>query len=275
MLKKYFICLLLSAASIVHLQIANAAVVYAPGAAPAEPTLIFGDHLVAPQDHASVAGVGGSGISNNGDFLNGSRTYIYDFGGAPDLADQIANRGDDGFAMLIWDMGSSFDSLRLYTHQDHYSGGPVTDSFVAQDLMEYSIWGSNNGDDFVLLSDVIDFDINGGGAGLPTYTFSGTDPTIVWRGGSSENGILNAYTREYVFADAYQYYGIRASSISINANDADPELDAIAAFNTIDRCTLNPDDPSCISTVPIPSALYLFSTGLLGFIGMLKRKKQA
>ena len=275
MFKNYSIFLVVLSASLAQLNTATAAVVYAPGTAPVEPTLVFGNHLVAGDAHPSVAGTGGpSGISNNGDALNGSRTYIYDSSGAADLADGIANRGDSGFAMLIWDMGSAFDSMRLYTHQDHYSGGPITDNFVAQDVMEYSVWGSKNGDDFVLLSDVISFDLTGGGAGLPTYTFAGADPTIVWRGGSAENGALNAYTREYVFADAYQYYGVRSSTITIRANDADPEIDAIAAFNTLDRCTINPDDPSCISTIPIPSALYLFFTGLLGLIGVCKRNKR-
>ena len=77
--------------------------------------------------------------------------------------------------MLIWDMGSAFNSMRLFTHQDHYSGDPITSSFTAQDVMEYSVWGSQNGDDFVLLSDVTAFDISGGGAGKPTYTFGGTE----------------------------------------------------------------------------------------------------
>jgi hypothetical protein len=162
---------------------------------------------------------------------NGARTYTYDLGGAPDLADGIANRGDAGFAMMIWDMGASYDSLRLFTHQDHYNGGPIADNFVAQDVMEYSVWGSTDGDNFKLLSDVTAFDLTGGGAGLPTYTFAGTAPSVIYRGGSTEFGALNAYTREYVFGESFQYFGVRASTITIRANDADPEIDSIAAFN--------------------------------------------
>ena len=273
MLNKTSISLLLFTTSLTQLNTAAAATVYVPGTAPAEPTLIFGNHLITGDVHPSVAGTGGGSIiSNNGDTLNGLRTYIYDSSASTDLADGVASRGDNDFAMLIWDMGSAFDSMRLYTHQDHYSGGPITTDFVAQDVMEYSVWGSNNGDDFLLLSDVTGFDLTGEGAGLPTYTFAGAAPTVVWRDGSEENGALNAYTREYVFSNAYQYYGIRSSSITISANDADPELDAIAAFNTIDRCTINPSDPSCvINTVPVPPALYLFFTGLLGLIGVSRR----
>jgi hypothetical protein len=211
---------------------------YDPGVSPAPGVgWVFGDHLIAPQLHPSVAGVGGSGLSDLGDTLDGNRTYIYDLGAQPDLTDGVANRGDAGFAMMIWDMGIPFNSMRLYTHQDHYSGGPITDNFTGQDVMEYSVWGSHDGDNFVLLSDVVGMDLNGGGAGLPTYSFNGTEPTVVYRGGSSEFGIVNAYTRDYVFPVDYRYYGIRTSQISLTipggGQDADPEIDAVAGFHTI------------------------------------------
>lgn len=251
-----------------------AAVIYDPGEAPsaASSGLTFGSHLVGAVSHPSVAGVGGSGLSAlGGSLLDGARTYIYDGGAGPDLADGIANRTDAGFAMMIWDMGAAYDSMRLYTHQDHYSGGPITTSFVAQDVMEYSVWGSTNGDDFVLLSDVIAFNINGGGVGLPTYTFAGTAPSIVYRGGSDEFGVLNAYTREYVFGSAYQYYGVRTSLISLLQPDFDPEIDAVAGFNISTR---PPGSPGTTATgVPEPVTLSLLGAGLAG-IGALRRRKK-
>lgn len=212
------------------------AVIYDLGVAPPDATsgLTFGTHLIGGS-HPSIPGVGGGGLSANGSVHNGARTYIYDLGAGPDLADGVANRGDAGFAMMIWDMGAAFDSLRLFTHQDHYNGGPITTSFVAQDVMEYSIWGSTDGDNFVLLSDVTAFNLTGDGPGLPTYTFNGTEPSVVYRGGSTEFGVLNAYTREYVFGSSYQYFGIRTSTVSLNEPDADPEIDSIAAFNIRDR----------------------------------------
>ena len=254
--------------------------VYNPGLAPADPTLVFGDHLVSPQPLPSVGGVGGNGISNAGDTLDGLRTYTFDLGAQPDLTDGVANRGDAGFAMLIWDMGQPFDSMRLYTHQDHYAGGPITTNFVAQDVMEYGVWGSTDGDNFVLLSDVLDFDIDGGGAGLPTYTFAGTEPTIVYRGGSTEFGVVNAYTREYVFPAQYQFYGIRTSQISLTipggGTDADPEIDAIAAFNTADRCEQDPNDPSCLPPAQVAEPPGVALMGLiLGCLGLLCRKRHS
>ena len=198
------------------------------------PRLKFGDHLVGAASHPSVAGTGRSGISNDADALNGSRSFTYDTSAQADLTDGITKRDDTGFAMLIWDMGSPLHRIRFYSHQDNFSGELVTDNSTGQELMEYSVWGSHNGDDFVLLSDVVGLDINGGGVGIPTYTFSGTAPSVVYRGGSSEFGIVNAYTREYVFDTAYQYYGVRTSQISLTIPgggvDADPEIDAVAGI---------------------------------------------
>ncbi len=234
---------------------------YHDGLSPLTVGYTFGDHQVGGS-HASVAGVGGGGISNAGDALNGQRTYIWDKGAQADLTDGVANRGDAGFAMLIWDMGTAFNSMRLFTHQDHYGGGPITTDYVAQDVMEYSVWGSQDGDDFVLLSDVTAFDLTGGGAGKPTYTFAGTAPTDVYRGGSSEFDAVNAYTRDYVFGAAYQYYGIRTSQISLTIPgggvDADPEIDAIAGFHT--------------PVVPVPGSFLLGSIGL-GYAGWIRRRR--
>jgi len=251
------------------------ATVYLPGEAPAASGMVaIGNHLVSPDTHPSIAGCGGSGLTSaGGDTLDSGRTYIYDHCAQADLTDGIANRGDTNFAMMIWDMTSAYDSMRLYTHQDHYGGGPINDGFTAQDVMEYSVWGSQDGDQFVMLSDVIGFDLVGGGAGLPTYTFAGTAPSVVYRGGSAEFHFVNAYTREYVFDTAYRYYGIRTSQVSLDAADADPEIDAIGAFSAADRCTLYPDDPSCrpIDT-PAPGALGLLGLGLLG-VGFTRRRK--
>lgn len=251
----------------------SAATIYDLGAAPAasDPVVgvALGTHLLSNDpNHPSVAGSGGGGISAAGTPLDGQRTYIYDLAAQADLTDGVANRVDPGFAMMIWDMGQPYDSIRLYTHQDHYSGGPITDNFTGQDVMEYSVWGSDDGDNFTLLSDVIAMDLLGGGAGLPTYTFNGTAPSVVYRGGSAEFGVVNAYTREYVFGQAYRYYGIRTSQISLTipggGTDADPELDAVGAFNIGTR-------PPGTPGVPEPSTLAMLATAALA--GALVRRR--
>jgi hypothetical protein len=241
-----------------------AAPVYSDGAAaplPTCPTCVVGTNLPAGPN-GSVAGIGGSGINAPaGSALDGQRSYIYDLGYAGYAAGASVVRGAADFAMLVWDMGTPMNTMRLYTHQDHYGGGPITDPFVGQDVMEYSVWGSHDNVTFVLLSDVIAFDLDGGGAGRPTYTFLGTEPSVVYRGGSSEFGILNAYTRDYTFADSFRYYGIRSSLISVVARDADPELDAIIG------------NPGPITKVAEPGTLALLLFGLAGLTRLRRRSR--
>ena len=142
------------------------------------------------------------------------------------------------FNLLVWQFGSAKGSVRLDTHQDHLSPDGIPDTASeAQDVMEYSVWGTGackTKAEWTLLNDVTDFNLSGDGAGKPTYSFSGTEPTTIYRGGSAEFGLLNACTRDYTFRTRYNYFGIRSSSISFVADDAGPELDALVAFNRAD-----------------------------------------
>src|SRR3972149_9697422 len=104
------------------------------------PAVVVGDHIISGP-LTSVGGTGGApGLSNDGDSLDGLRTYIWDTSAQADLTDGIANLGDTNFAMMIWDMGTPFNSMRLYTHQDHITDPPntgplgIVTNFVAQDV---------------------------------------------------------------------------------------------------------------------------------------------
>jgi hypothetical protein len=216
----------------------------------------FKDDYVAP----TVA-------EGNGTALDGTRVYFFD---ATASTDNPATA--DPFNLLVWSFEDPKDSLRLYTHQDHLSGDGLPDTdFEAQDVMEYSVWGCNGGvgectteAEWSILSDVVSYtDI---ALGKPVYTFSGTAPTTVYRGGSDEFGLLNAYTRDYTFASSYNYYGMRASTISMVQNDADPELDAVVAFNRVDF-------PDGAGVVPEPVSLVLFGSGVAGLLGVRHNKK--
>lgn len=206
--------------------------------------------------------IGSTVPEGNGTALDGTRVYFFD-----NLASTDNPATATPFNLLVWQFASAKDSVRLYTHQDHLSSDGVADTaFEAQDVMEYSVWGCAGGPgvcktsaEWTLLSDVTAFaDV---ASGNPTYTFSGTEPTTIYRGGSAEFGILNAYTRDYTFGTSYDYFGIRSSTISFVANDADPELDALVAFNRKDF------------SVPEPSTilLLLLGSGLLGAVALRNR----
>src|SRR5205085_578827 len=67
--------------------------------------------------------------------------YIYDI---DDAAGPAGPNATADFRLLVWQYKTPKDSVRLYTHQDHYFGGPITDAFTAAEVLEYSVWGCNS-----------------------------------------------------------------------------------------------------------------------------------
>lgn len=221
---------------------ASEATVYEDGVSPtATPAVFdFGTHL--PNY------VGPSAEEGNGTLLDGTRVYLNDVNGALEDA-QTATP----FQLLVWQFTSPRDSVRLYTHQDHYFGGPIGGN--APEVLEYSVWGCNSGpgvdctqqNQWTFLSDPNGFTVVND---LPFYTFAGTAPATIWRGGSAEEGILNAYVQDFTFPQAYDFYAIRGSTIAMRAFTADPELDAMASFRRVDF-------PGPGTGIPEPATLLL------------------
>jgi hypothetical protein len=202
------------------------------------------------------------GSSAEGTNLDGNRVYIYDI---DDVGGPAGAAATADFRLLVWQYRAPKDSVRLYTHQDHYFGGPISDAFTAAEVLEYSIWGCNSSAaggctlqaNWQLLSDPTGSVLTGDG---PVYSFSGTAATNIFRGGSSEFGLVNAYTQDYTFTSSYDFYAIRGSTQAMLAATADPELDAMIAFNRVD-----------VPAVPEPAAYLLLGAGFALLAGLRNR----
>jgi hypothetical protein len=196
--------------------------------------------------HASVGGTGGptffgavdgdqlngTGSGDEGDPTEGGRVYMFDTSGLTDLGAGTATRGVGNFAMMIWDFGVQVTQVRVYPCQDHLTpSGPAVDIYGGADVIDSSLWGSNDGDHFFLLMDVTGVTPGGVNGQAPTFTFVGpSPPTTIYRNGSTERGTVNSYTYDCTLPTGYRYIGLRASTLTIHGTpDSDVEIDEVAA----------------------------------------------
>jgi hypothetical protein len=210
----------------------------------------------------------------NGTALDGTRVYFYDVNDPAGLAGASAMAN---LNLLVWQFTAPKDTVRLYTHQDHYSGGPIGNA-LAPEVLEYSIFGCNSGNvanrcktaaNWTMLSDPVSWVLDGTN---PVYTFSGTPAAAIFRAGSAEFGVVNAYVQDYTFGAQYDFFAIRGSSIAMQANTADPELDAMAAFNRKDVPEIPGDVP--VPGIPEPETYVLMLAGLVA-VGLAARRRRA
>jgi hypothetical protein len=246
---------------------AEASTIYLDGVSPAlSGAFDLGTHL--------ANWVGPSQEEGNGTALDGTRVYLNDVNGLG-LNPLTATP----FGLLVWQFNSQKDSVRLYTHQDHYFGGPIDDS-LAPEVLEYSVWGCNGNTtdllttndcktqaEWTMLSDPISWSFATPGDGKPIYNFAGPSPAaVIYRGGSAEFGLTNAYVQDFSFASGFNFFAIRGSSIAMHAFTADPELDAMAAFNRQDVPLPVPN-----AAVPEPGTIVLIGSGVAALIRSRRR----
>ena len=186
--------------------------------------------MVGPSDYyygdtRSGGGQSGSNAMPYGNALDQARVYLWDW----------SYPGDNPFVMLKWDMGFATNFVRVYTDCEN---GFQADG---HDYLEWSLWGSNspaeNSGAWTLLwdstaassvmhtnDDLIVTAANGAVTSVTIYRY-GTNLDV---GTVAGDAYSDAFTRDFNLPTSYRYIGIRASTMAKNANDPDPEINAVA-----------------------------------------------
>lgn len=196
-------------------------------------TLIVGDFLGLSPTQPNTS-FGDSGVSVNWD-----DTYVGGVGNGNTNGDAL----DGLWAQIIypgtgwWDLGAAYDTVSVFTSQDH---GP----YLAEGL-EYRLYGSNTLWDTTSLSaqaSLTDVYLDGWRAHNPAEDANGN--------GWQSDDISGVFQ----FDTPYRYIALQAWSSSGPLNE--PEIDAIAA----------------VQVIPVPAAVWLFGTALIGLAGMSRRR---
>jgi len=171
--------------------------------------------------------------------------------------DILLNTTHDQFA--VWEDGGafSFESIGVIltaAGNDIFDLSRITDSVLAQMAEGDDLIWTGSGDDTIggnQGNDIID-----GGLGIDTVTFQ---------------GILTDYSIVQLIDGTYQVTGI---TDTLQGTDTISNVE-LASFSTqTSNTTYNLADIA-VSAVPIPPAVWLFGSGVIGLIGIAKRKKSA
>lgn len=224
-------------------------------------TLIFGAAgILAFSARATVY----TSDSNIADFTGGVTSYatFSDFFsgdvGSPftPTSTELANQGYrvysggsltglSGGNWILATFSTPVSQILVFPNIDHFGG--------AFDGYQYTIEGSNDGQNWTPLFDALT--VNGTGEPFTLGTFTGTAPTSVNNVLTPGNGPGGAvgYEANFNFSQAYQYYAFGASTEAVNSGNADQELSAVAA-------------------VPEPSMIALAGLGLISLL--VSRRRQ-
>jgi hypothetical protein len=175
--------------------------------------------MIGPGDYYQYDG---ASWAASGDALDGDRVWIRDSKWDSDPNAQ--------FMMLKWQMPKPVSVVRVYPNIDNDGTNNPWD------YLQWSLWGSTTGAEdkpWTLLwnpksasgSTVDDFQVT-------SETFSGPMTIIIYRYGTQGGTKLygDGFTMTFILPTFYQYFGVRASTMALEAagNRNDPEIDAVA-----------------------------------------------
>ena len=197
-------------------------------------------------------------------------TFALDQGGLDYISAATAGAGDLYFNIV----GANADSANIVTNPESYS---LYATQVAQPVPTFSFatLGSN-------LTIVSNYGLQLNNSGTLSATDDAVDPTILMSGGTSYAG-FNGYWGTTMGGMTNQGIGVIESAAAVGDSlyaysfqlsdiaqqDFTPYAVQSAGYWVVDL------ESATLSYVPVPAAVWLFASGILGLAGVARRRRQA